>query len=181
MRAAPRSPGHRTGMARDMQKSRVYGAERSLRSMLDLAAGTGAQPIVEIHGSAIVLPIERKFADLPSIQRYIDAVLASPDVRAAWPDRAAISVTARARRGDAHAHYEAFSRTIAIPVNPGQSRWAMREVVLLHEIAHHLTPRGSSHGPEYAGAFIDLVGIVMGPEAALLLRISMHEAGVKVA
>ena len=71
------------------------------------------------------------------MQRYVDDVLALPTVRRQWPEVAPLRV--RARRAATAAHYENRdgAGVIAVP-DVGTADWAMRELVVLHEIAHHL-------------------------------------------
>ena len=50
-------------------------------------------------------------------------------------------------------------------------KWARSELVLLHEVAHCLTPVTlASHGPEYAGILLALTRRGMGPGTAQLLE-----------
>ena len=50
-------------------------------------------------------------------------------------------------------------------------RWARTELVLLHEVAHCVTPAtAAAHGPEYAGALLSLVRRCMGPAPAQALE-----------
>jgi putative metallohydrolase (TIGR04338 family) len=128
------------------------------------------------------LPIERRFASVESMQTYVDLLLRLRWVRATWPERAGVAVTIRARRGQAIAHYERTTATIAIPPYAGNRAWAMRELVVLHELAHHLAAHGESppHGAAFADRFVHLVGEVMGPEAGLLMRTAMHDSGVRL-
>jgi putative metallohydrolase (TIGR04338 family) len=164
---------------RDVQRSQVYAAESLIRRIYDRAGETGCQTL-DLHGSTITLPIERRFASVDSMQRYAELVLALPWVRAAWPDRAELPVTVRRRHGQAQAHYERATATIAIPPHERNRAWAMREFVILHELAHHLAPNQTRapHGPEFVDRFARLVTEVVGPEAGLLLRTTMHESGV---
>ncbi len=137
-------------------------------------------PIVEVAGSHLTLPPERKFASLESVQSYVDAVLALDWVRDRWP-RAARPAVVRARAGHSKAHYEPLPAVIAIPLHRRGQAWALRELVLLHEISHHLADdRESGHGPEFSGRMVDLVGGIVGQEAAFLLRVTMLEGGVRV-
>ena len=60
----------------------------------------------------------------------------------------------------------------------------MRELVLCHELAHHLAwhdpavPAGApAHGREFVDAYVSLSEAVIGPEVALLLRAGMDEVG----
>lgn len=157
----------------DRGRSAVYAAETVLRGMLD----TGANQVpVCIAGSTVTLPIERRFGDIPSVQTYVDRVLGSGWVAARWPD-AARPVRVRERQQDAQAHYESWAATIAVHPGSGRPGWAMREVVVLHEIAHHLNPAGDSHGRGFIDTMIELVDGVIGPEAGWVLRVLMHDTG----
>ena len=129
----------------------MYDAEYLLRDMFAREAP------VFIAGSTITLPTERKFADIPSIQRYVSRVLS---VR---------TPTVRARRGTAKAHYWGMRNEIAIPEHG--TRWAMREIVILHECAHALAPAGAKHGPAFQNVYTDLLTEHIGPEAGWLYRV----------
>lgn len=160
----------------DFQKSKVYGAEQHLARLLESARVNQVRTI-EAYGSTLTLPDEVRFGDLESIQRYVDNVLGLAWVRRTWPVLAAQRVTVRRRKGESKAHYWRLVREIAIPTS---TRWAMREIVLLHEIAHHLTPEDCGHGEEFVGTFLLLVREIIGPEVGLLLLAAMHEAGAKI-
>jgi putative metallohydrolase (TIGR04338 family) len=168
-------------MDRDTQRSRVYAAESLVRRIYDRADDSGSRS-VDVHGSTLTLPVERRFASVESVQHYVDLVLALGWVRAEWPTRAAAPVAIRARRGETQAHYESATATIAMPPFVNNHAWAMREFVLLHEIAHHLQadPDHASHGPQFVDRFTTLVTEIIGPEAGLLLRGAMHESGVTI-
>lgn len=164
-------------MSRDSQRGDVYAAEQTMGRMLDAAAKTGVATLF-VGGSTIPVPIERKFGDLGAVQRYVDQVMdrVGPDYRA--PKK----ITVRARKGDTRAHYEWAGSVIAIPPHQSWSRsWAMRELVVLHEVAHHLSRNADqSHGPKFVAAYLDLLERFMGDEAAFLLRVLAHESGVKI-
>ncbi|MFD4292723.1 TIGR04338 family metallohydrolase [Rhodococcus sp. NPDC058505] len=164
---------------RDAQRSRVYDAESVVRRIFDRAdAGTGRG--LELYGSHLTLPVERKFASVESVQDYADRVLALNWVRARWP-RSAEPVTVRARSGATAAHYEADTATLAVPVVGRESRWALRELVVLHELAHHLEPADADaapHGPEFVDRYLVLVEEILGGEAAFVLRTTLLENGV---
>jgi putative metallohydrolase (TIGR04338 family) len=50
-------------------------------------------------------------------------------------------------------------------------KWARTELVLLHEVAHCLTPSTcAAHGPEYAGVLLALARRGMGPATAQALE-----------
>ncbi|MFE3290887.1 TIGR04338 family metallohydrolase [Rhodococcus sp. NPDC059234] len=166
--------------ARDAQRSRVYEAESVVRRIFDRAdAGTGRQ--LELFGSRITLPTERKFASAESVQDYADRVLALNWVRVRWPE-AATPLNVRVRAGATAAHYEPDSATLAIPVHRRDAAWALRELVVLHEIAHHLEPTGADlapHGPEFVERYLTLVEEILGGETAFVLRTTMAENGVR--
>ena len=163
---------------RDTQRGKVYAAESLIRRVFDRANQTGCRTL-ELHGSRITLPVERRFASTDSIQAYVDAVLALGWVRAEWR-RAELPVHVRVRRGQAQAHYERATATIAIPPHERNRAWAMREFVVLHELAHHLEsdPSLAPHGPGFIARFARLVSELIGPEAGLLLHSTMHAEGV---
>ncbi|MEN8671851.1 TIGR04338 family metallohydrolase [Nocardioides sp.] len=157
----------------DRQRQALYRAEQAIAATLK-QGGT-----IEHEGSRLTVEAERQFGDLAAIQTYVDRVLALGPV--AGMERARVPVTVRERRGDRQAHYERETATIAIPGHR-HTGWAMRETVVLHELAHHLDPQPSpAHGPSYAATLVRLYEDVMSPEAAHLLRVQLWEEGVLVA
>lgn len=167
--------------ARDGQRAKVYDAEQLVRGVFDRADEYGNRT-VEIYGSHLTLPIERRFASVESVQVYTDKVLGLNWVRAQW-ERAATPVRVRSRAGTAAAHYEAAEAVLAVPLHTGATAWALRELVILHELAHHLEPAAASvapHGPEFCSRYLELVDGIIGPEAGLVLRSSMLSCGVRL-
>jgi putative metallohydrolase (TIGR04338 family) len=162
--------------SRDTQRSRVYAAEEFVRTLFDRAAGHSSRAI-DFFGAQITLPPEARFASVDSVQRYIDSVLALPAVAARWPQSPALAV--RARRAATAAHYENTGGAGVIAV-PARERWALRELVVLHEVAHHLCGGGGpAHGPEFVATFCALTEAVMGAEAAHVLRVVYAKEGVR--
>lgn len=162
----------------DPQRKRLYDAEKTVRCTLDSLAEAEV-PTFDFYGSSLLVPLERKFGDLESIQRYIDAVLALNWVRGTWPERTVLPIHVRRRRGKQFAHYEPMTQTFAIPDHTNSNGWAMCETVILHELAHHLCLRGEHHGPAFASTFLHLVREVMGPEVGLLLTDAFTRHGVQ--
>lgn len=154
----------------DRQRCKVYAAERTLQ-FLSANGGT-----VELHGMSLQLEPEARFGDLDSIAAYVNRVLAHPAVVARFGTQLPIAV--RHRRGATAAHFENHTRTIAIHTEG--TRWAMRELVVLHEIAHALCP-DHGHGPGFAATMAELVDAVIGPQTALALRVLYGRAEVKSA
>ena len=162
--------------ARDSQRSKVYAAEEFVRTLFDRAAEHGNRA-VEFFGTQLTLPPEGRFASAPAIQRYVDDVLAHPAVRQRWPTAGPLAV--RARRGIAAAHYERSDDGATIAVPERHTTWALRELVVLHEIAHHLCAAEPPHGPEFVATFCELSEAVMGPEVAHVLRVVYAGEGVR--
>lgn len=125
---------------------------------------------VHFHGSALTLPVERRFGDLDSVRRYLDAVRELP-----WGYAHVPAPGLRRRKGYTKATWEAG--TIALPDGIGARGWAMREVVVLHEYAHHVVWHEydtTGHGPRFQGVYLDLLDKAMGPEAAFVVRVGLH-------
>lgn len=160
-----------------MSASAVYGAEHQWSAVLDRGG------LVNFHGSHIYVPIQKRFADIPSVQRYVDAVLELDSIRKKYPNAGPVRV--RERRGQGKAHYEPSTATVAIPM---KDRAFGRESTVLHELAHHLsvseglpaTPSGTRwHGMEFRETMLFLVSVVLGEPAALLLRAGYHSSGIR--
>ncbi len=162
---------------RDRQRKRLYDAENLVHRIFDRSAEF---PVVEVAGSRLTLPVERHFAMLESVQAYVDAVLAMPTIRTRWP-RAAVPVVVRERRGQHQADYLRLVAVIAVPLHVDSHAWALRELVILHELAHHLADSDEEpHGPGFAERLVALTGIVVGEEAGFLLRTTMWDNGVRI-
>jgi putative metallohydrolase (TIGR04338 family) len=172
----PRAPYGVHVTSRDQHRSAVYAAEEQWARQL-ARGGT-----VDFFGSPLHVPTERRFADIASVQAYVDAVLSLIGVVTQWPGVGRVRV--RERAGNRRAHYS--GGIIALPIRGAVGeRWAARESVVLHELTHHLVahahPEAVPHGPQFCGEEIRLVEIVLGPEAALLLRAAFDGARVPVA
>ena len=178
-----------SGRARDAQRARVYAAENFVRTMFDRAAERG-NPVVDFFGASLTLPPEARFSSSETVQRYVDDVLAHPAVRERWPGVSPLRV--RARRGHTAAHYECTAdadgrdeaRAAAIIAVPERgTSWALRELVVLHEIAHHLVHQvnetAAAHGHEFVVTFCELAAAVMGPEVAHVLRVVYAKEGAR--
>jgi putative metallohydrolase (TIGR04338 family) len=163
-------------VSRDTQRSKVYAAEQFVRTLFDRAAERGTRT-VDFFGTQLTLPPEARFASVESVRRYVDEVMRLPSVRARWPTAESLSV--RARRGVTAAHYEYDGNVATVAVPDQHTTWALRELVVLHEIAHHLCRAEPPHGPDFVAAFGDLAEAVMGPEVGHVLRVVYAKEGVR--
>ncbi|MCK0438532.1 TIGR04338 family metallohydrolase [Gordonia alkaliphila] len=162
-------------MTRDSRRARFYETERLIFALVDRPGGRAHT--VQVAGATLTLRAEARFGSVAAVQRYVDDVLALPAVRERFAG-ARRPIRVRSRKGAGAAHYEFASAEIAIPEVP-DGRWALRELVVLHECAHHLAdPWAAAHGPEFAHTLIDLVGLVLGPEFALVYRVLLGDAGL---
>ena len=168
----------RTSTSPDGQRARVYRAEDAWAARLD-AARQGAA-LATVGGSSLLLPAERRFGTLETAAEYAARVLALPEVGEAVGVLAPPSL--RVRRGTARAHWEPPGG-IALPVPVHGEPWALRESVLLHELAHHAgatTGRSRGHRAPFPALVLLLVEAALGPEAALALRIDYGREDVEV-
>ncbi|MFT4201710.1 TIGR04338 family metallohydrolase [Gordonia sp. (in: high G+C Gram-positive bacteria)] len=161
----------------DGQRSAVYAAEQMVFGLFD---NVGSGRAARVGGANLTLPHEARFASLESIDDYVVKVLALPAVVERF-GRAGVPVRVRSRRGAAAATYEPGPEggVIAIPAaNPGGG-WALRELVVLHELAHHLDDSGGpAHGPGFRTTLADLAGLVLGPEVSFCYRVIFGESGL---
>jgi putative metallohydrolase (TIGR04338 family) len=161
---------------RDAQRSKVYAAEEFVRTLFD-RVHSHASRALDFFGTNVTLPPEGRFGSVDAVQRYVNDVLAHPAVRAGWPELP--PVTVRARRGETAAHYEWTPDTATIAVPDRETTWALRELVVLHELAHHVSQADPPHGPEFVATFCELASVVMGAEVGYVLRVVYAKEGVR--
>jgi putative metallohydrolase (TIGR04338 family) len=159
-----------------MSKQAVYRGEDALERLLDVANTENGIKTCRVGTTTLVLPVERKFASLETVRAYVDKVLelVASEPRD-WANNSG-PIKVRHRKGDTKATY--CCGVIAIPSKAG---WAMREVTVLHEIAHHLNDsyQDGDHGPKWRYGFIKLLELCIAPEAALALQVLWFAEGVK--
>lgn len=145
---------------RDNERTAVYRAEDLYTRMCERAHPADGGPVLtEIAGSQVLLPAERRFGDLDSVQRFVDAVL--PGACDQW-GRSLPEVRVRRRKGAAKAHWEAPG-TIALAEDQS---W-LREFIVLHELAHHVDHHtreqpAAAHGRPFRNALCSLHTIATG-------------------
>ncbi|MBT0565891.1 TIGR04338 family metallohydrolase [Williamsia sp. CHRR-6] len=160
---------------RDHQRAALYAAEALVHSMFDAPTS-----MLQVAGTTITRPAEARFGSVQAVTDHVARVLQRPTVREAFP-RATRPVAVRTRRGHRSAHYEPGPPAVIALPESSAGRWALRELVVLHELAHHLAEPGTpAHGGQFAATLIDLVTDVMGPEAGFVFRVVFGDAGVRV-
>ena len=151
--------GDASGMS---QRAKVYAAEEFVRTLFDRAAQHHSRAI-DFFGTPLTLPPEGRFGSVEAVaalrRRGAGAArsgdragpmlepLAVRARRGASPPRTTKSSTARGDRGTGR----------------DTSGWALRELVVLHEIAHHLCRVEPAHGPEFVATFCELADVGDGP------------------
>lgn len=175
---ADRTTPVRDSSTRDAQRARVYRAEDAWAARLD-AARLGA-PLAVVAGSRLLLPAERRLGGLDAARGYLRDVLTLEHVRGAVGE--VPPPLLRSRRGARAAHWEPPG-TIAVSVPRHGEPWALRETVLLHELAHHVgavTGLARGHRAPFPALLLLLVEAVLGDEAAFALRVDYGTERVEV-
>ena len=133
---------------------------------------------MEFFGAQLTLPPEARFGSVPAVQRYVDEVLALPAVRRQWPEVAPLTVRHDGPQPQLTTKTATAQGLSRFPISPPPS-WAMRELVVLHEIAHHLCDASPPHGSQYVATLCTLAELVMGPELGHVLRVVYAKEGVR--
>lgn len=146
----------------DQFRQAVYRAEDQWSVILDRGGR------VDFFGSQLTAPVQMRFGSLGDVSSYVGHVCRNCNVE---------PPSVRHRKGGTRAHYEIDEGVIAIP---SDYLWAMRESVVLHEIAHHLCVTGNSsvlHDRDFTNTMLTLAREQLGHEAELLLRTGYQAAG----
>lgn len=103
----------------------------------------------------------RRLPTVERMQAWVDGLVATEWFLARWGER-----SFEVRPGFGHRRATADQNGVL-----QMPKWARTELVLLHEVAHCVTPIVlASHGPEYAGVLLALARRAMGPGTAQLLE-----------
>ncbi len=148
----------------------IVNADRDVYAVEDrIKRWTSLPNPVHVWGSPWDIEPVAMFTDIKHIQEYVDRVCAHVEVR---------PVTVRERRGAAMAHYSCG--VIAVPPRDIGGAWAHTELVVLHELAHHLA-NGDRHGPVFRRALVDLFDATGKPILARMALMAFAEAGLPAA
>ena len=154
---------------------------RGLRAEDQWRGSLPAAARVDFFGSQLRIPEERRFADIDSVQAYVDGVLSLIGVVTQWSGVGPVRV--RERSGDRRAHYSdgvIALRCVESWASAGRRARPLSSTKLRTISSPTPIPPRLHTAPAFCGDEIRLVEIVLGPEAALLLRASFDGAGVPV-
>lgn len=169
--------GRLAAMTSDPDKSAVYAAEDQLASWLDQV--TPEQPTVTVDGEVHTPEVEPRFTDPGAAGRYAAQVLAHlRECEVDYAGREQTDVIVRARRGHRMATYLQEPPTIAVPPFEAGGRWALRGLVLLHELAHHLSGE-LVHRAGFRSTFLRLLEDIGSPVIAQLLQVAYAAEGLE--
>jgi putative metallohydrolase (TIGR04338 family) len=164
-------------MSTDPDKKAVYAAEDQLAAWLD--ATTPERPTVTVDGESHTPEPDPRFTEPAAAGDFVEKVLAHlRDHERTYDGRELLDVGVRPRAGNRMAHYEPATLTIALPPFEVGGRWALRGLVVLHEIAHHLADE-SSHGPRWRATFLRLLEDLGRPVTAQLLQLAYAQEGLE--
>jgi len=148
----------------DSQRSKVYKAEdRCFRLM---QTGTTVDPIVSEHTAIQVTAASAKIDGLNHCLIQLERWISHTWFRERWPNITKINLAngAGSRRATGTLWYGNTAR-IKLPI------FARNKWVMLHELAHVVTPKnGAAHGREYCANYLLLVQHYLGRDVAKLLR-----------
>lgn len=137
-----------------------------------------ARPSVTIDVTTHTPEVEARFVAPADVQRYVDRTLAH--LRNGGKDYGGAEqrdVRVRARRGHTRAEYGLG--VLSIPSFEFGGSWALRESVVLHEIAHHLAAPGAGHGAAFRATFIRLLEDIGKPVWAELMHLAFASEGLE--
>lgn len=152
--------------------TKVYQAER----MASVILATDDRQ-VKVAGATLTIEPEKKFGTLDSVQRYVDQVLAF----LGREDSVTIKPITDRRHKAYRVFYSGREQTIYMFDPDVYADAPNDELVVLHELAHHLTRESDDdHGDLFLQAYINLVENVMSPENGLVLRYCYDVNGITI-
>jgi putative metallohydrolase (TIGR04338 family) len=149
---------------------RVYAAENDWLQMMTLADNRGG--VIRYQGEEYLPEGFVRFSGIDDIAAYVAKVLAH-----IGRDADAIHVVDG--RGGSAAHFDYFRQEIQIPKREKGGAWALNSAVVLHEVAHYLSP-ANGHTRPFRLAFVRLLEDLGQVENARLLQacFSVHSLSV---
>ncbi|GAB2987076.1 TIGR04338 family metallohydrolase [Nocardioides montaniterrae] len=163
-------------MTSDPDKSAVYAAEDQLATWLDRV--TPERPTISVDGAVHEAEVEPRFTDPEAVGRYVEQVLTHLRDRGCdYAGREQARVGVRARQGRTKAIYTPEPPTIAVPPFEVGGRWALRGLVVLHELTHHLSG-ALDHGADFRTTYLRLLEDIGNPVLAQLLHLTYAAQGL---
>lgn len=160
----------------DSDRGNVYAAEDQLTAWLQKTSEAGT---LTLDGQDYAPEVEPLFTDIEAVQRYVNQVLAHlRDNGCDHEGREQIDIQVRRRRGAKKATYHYDTNEMRVPPAEIGGKWALRGLVILHEIAHHLNPN-SGHGPEWRATQLRLLEEIGSPVLADLLHRAYQSYGLE--
>lgn len=155
---------------RDFQRKRLYRAEQAVREFS--VQSDKNEGWIEFMNVEMFLQRELWFRSTDDIEEYLRRVMRTKWYKRVCPKSYVTQQIAVETHGaHFHAHYY-YDGTMKFPPwpKPGITNELHRELVVLHELAHHVTPlRYAGHGAEFSGNFLYIVTNKLGPEYGALL------------
>ncbi len=161
----------------DPDQRAVYAAEDQLSAWLDTV--TPERATVTVDGATYSPETEPRFTDPEAVGRFVGQVLAHLRERErSYDGREHVDVRVRPRNGRLRATYEPDTCTMAVPPFAVGGGWALRGVVVLHEISHHLSGE-AGHGREFRATYLRLLEDIGSPVTAELLQVAYAAEGLE--
>jgi len=158
----------------DPERQPTYRAEDRFQRWLE-----SSNPAVTVDVTTYTPEVESRFVAPADVQRYVNRVLAH--LRNGGRDYGGAErqpINVRARRGHTRAEY-GFG-VLSIPSFEVGGSWALRESVVLHEIAHHLAGRSAGgHDATFRATFIRLLEDIGKPVWAELMHLAFVSEGLE--
>lgn len=154
-----------------MSTTAAYRAEWNLGSILKNS--TEDSRTATVGGATLVVPNEYKFGHIDTIRDYVNRVIdrVNADLGTTFTH---VTVTEGRSNLCKKAYYRAGQITIP---QKGKGEWAWRQTVVLHEVAHHLTP-GHGHDSVFTGMLAYLFDEFIGAEAGFMYRVLLSHEGI---
>ena len=181
-----------TAMGHTEQAQRLYNAENQLVTTLQLAAQEKSPTVIIPHLGEMNTPVIRDFANdlrvggrlglIGVLRHYVADIARSETIIDQFGTDThhglnfVIHPTLMRR-----ATYTYEDMTITLP--GANIAWALSELVILHEVAHHLTHLAApascedAHGAKFIDTYLTLLGEVISPEMKLMQTVIFHEHG----
>lgn len=159
----------------DPDQLAVYDAQELMLGCLDRPGGSQR---VTLDGRDFFPEMEPRFSAPDDVERYVARVITHlQENHCDYGGREQTIPGVRARKGSRSAHYEPLFAVIAVPTYEVGGEWALRGLVVLHELAHHLAGV-AGHGLEFRTTLLRLLEDIGCPELAKLLLHTFETANL---